>query len=174
MAYEFKRLSDVEKLDKAPEGASALAESDGNIVRVPFPAGGGGNADLEDMMFDLDVTMYTSGQIMFTNEQQMQKVYDNNMTVHVVYCTESSGSRHVFECACPSVKTVLPIGTASGGAIVFANGYYHNSHANARYYIGLYFDASKFAADETLEVTGGSYMMIPANVTVARVYASIF
>lgn len=35
MAYEFKRLADVELLDKVPEGCSVLAEVDGVEKRLP-------------------------------------------------------------------------------------------------------------------------------------------
>jgi hypothetical protein len=35
MAFEFKRLADVELLDKAPEGCSVLAEVDGVERRLP-------------------------------------------------------------------------------------------------------------------------------------------
>lgn len=41
MAYEFKRLSDVEALTEVPEGANALIEVDGSIKRVPGSGLGG-------------------------------------------------------------------------------------------------------------------------------------
>ena len=41
MAYEFKKLSEVEALDAVPEGASVLAEVDGAIKRVPGEGLGG-------------------------------------------------------------------------------------------------------------------------------------
>lgn len=41
MAYEFKKLPEVEKLDSVPEGASVLAEVDGVIRRVPGEGLGG-------------------------------------------------------------------------------------------------------------------------------------
>lgn len=46
MAYEFKKLSDVARLDSVPEGAAVLAEVDGAIRRVPGDGlgGGGGSA----------------------------------------------------------------------------------------------------------------------------------
>lgn len=42
MAYEFQKLSEVEALSEVPEGASVLAEVNGDIKRVPG-AGLGGN-----------------------------------------------------------------------------------------------------------------------------------
>ena len=41
MAYEFKKLSEVEALDAVPEGASVLAEVGGEIKRVPGEGLGG-------------------------------------------------------------------------------------------------------------------------------------
>lgn len=35
MAYEFKKLSEVESLSEAPEGANLLAEIDGEVKRIP-------------------------------------------------------------------------------------------------------------------------------------------
>lgn len=129
---------------------------------------------MQDMIFDLDVDMHTSGRLMFTNNEQMQKVYNNNMSIYVVYHAEVSGVHHVFRCVCPSVRDSLPIQTASGGAIVFAGGAYNNPNDNAQYNITIYFDPDKFAADETMEVAGGSFIAIPTGVTADRVYASIF
>ena len=129
---------------------------------------------MQDMIFDLDVDMHTSGRLMFTNNEQMQKVYNNNMSIYVVYHAEASGAHHVFRCVCPSVRDSLPIQTASGGAIVFAGGAYNNPNDNAQYNITIYFDPNKFAADETMEVAGGSFIAIPTGVTADRVYASIF
>lgn len=129
---------------------------------------------IQDMIFDLDVDMHTSGRLMFTNNEQLQKVYNNNMSIYVVYHAEASGAHHVFRCVCPSVRDSLPIQTASGGAIVFAGGAYNNPNDNALYNITIYFDPDKFAADETMEVAGGSFIAIPTGVTADRVYASIF
>ena len=41
MSYEFKKLSEVEALTEVPEGAKVLAESNGQIVRVPGSGLGG-------------------------------------------------------------------------------------------------------------------------------------
>jgi hypothetical protein len=41
MAYEFKRLGEVEALVEVPEGANALIEVDGDIKRVPGGVLGG-------------------------------------------------------------------------------------------------------------------------------------
>ena len=41
MAYEFQKLSEVEALSEVPEGASVLAEVNGDIKRVPGSGLGG-------------------------------------------------------------------------------------------------------------------------------------
>ena len=170
MAYEFKRLSDVEELTEVPEGAKALAVVDGAVKRVPF---GGGNAKLEDMMFDLDVGMPSNGQLVLTNNEQLQKVYDKNMSIYVVYSNVASGFRYVHRSVCPSVKEALPVSVVSGGMYVTATGNYFDAYAKDSFLCSINFDADKFAADETLEVTGTS-MYVPTWATVERVYASIF
>lgn len=42
MAYEFKKLGEVEVLEEVPEGANALIEVGGDIKRVPGSGLGGG------------------------------------------------------------------------------------------------------------------------------------
>lgn len=44
MAYEFKRLADVEALGEVPENATVLAEVNGSIKRIPGKGLGGGNS----------------------------------------------------------------------------------------------------------------------------------
>lgn len=46
MAYEFKRLGEVEALSEVPENANALIEVDGDIKRVPG-SGLGGNTGIK-------------------------------------------------------------------------------------------------------------------------------
>ena len=41
MSYEFKKLSEVAAMDEVPDGAKVLAESNGQIVRVPGSGLGG-------------------------------------------------------------------------------------------------------------------------------------
>ena len=42
MAYEFKKIAEVEALDKVPDGANALIEVNGEVKRVPGSGLGGG------------------------------------------------------------------------------------------------------------------------------------
>lgn len=44
MAYEFKKIAEVEALDKVPNGANALIEVNGEVKRVPGSGLGGGIA----------------------------------------------------------------------------------------------------------------------------------
>ena len=41
MAYEFKKIAEVEALDKVPDGANALIEVNGEVKRVPGSGLGG-------------------------------------------------------------------------------------------------------------------------------------
>lgn len=56
MAYEFKRLSDVETLTEVPENANALIEVDGMIKKVPGSGLGGATgiktAIIKDSQYD--------------------------------------------------------------------------------------------------------------------------
>lgn len=55
MAYEFKKLSEVEKLDSVPDGATVLAEVDGAIRRVPGEGLGGSGTIPEDFLSEQEM-----------------------------------------------------------------------------------------------------------------------
>lgn len=55
MAYEFQKLSEVEALTEVPEGASVLAEVNGDIKRIPGN-GLGGNGDKTLVIVDSTFT----------------------------------------------------------------------------------------------------------------------
>lgn len=162
---EFNRLSEVEKLEEVPAGASALAESDGKIVRVPF---GGGNANLEDMMFDLGFN--PGGQsASIPNSEQVQKVIDRNMTVRVVVFKDVSGNRATDVFELPVTKETL-VHTGVSGSMVYCT--VKSAYADA--YMQVYADADAYEADGEIVVVNGAYIGTPSGYTVARVYASIF
>lgn len=71
MSYEFKKLSEVEALTEMPEGAKVLAESNGQIVRVPGSGlGGGTNVILKSSTADstkrFKITVDDSGTLSAT------------------------------------------------------------------------------------------------------------
>jgi hypothetical protein len=163
---DFKRLSDVEKLDKAPEGASALAEVDGKIVRVPF---GDSNANLEDLMFDLE---YTGGNnnATLTDAEKMQKVIDCDMTVRAVVFYDASGSRVAKVIEFPFNEDTLVHTGASNGFV-----YCTVKSASDNAYLQVYAERDAYEADGQVVVSeNGAYIGVPGGYTVARVYASIF
>lgn len=63
MAYEFKKLSEVEKLDSVPDGASVLAEVDGVIRRVPGSGLGGGGSTRETIFAEQTVEGFAADEI---------------------------------------------------------------------------------------------------------------
>lgn len=160
---EFNRLSEVEKLAEVPAGASALAESDGKIVRVPF----GGGASLEDIAFDLEFN--PNGQYAsIPNSEQVQKVIDRNMTVRVVAFQDASNSRMADVFELPVTKeTLVHTGVSSG--VVWCK---VKSPESA--YMQVYADADAYEADGEIVVVNGAYIGVPSGYTVTRVYASIF
>ena len=94
MAYEFKKLSEVEVLSEVPEGASVLAEVNGDIKRVPGSGLGGSgvktaiikNSDYDDMISALlnPVSPSTAAMQSITYECI-------NMTFEEAYETMASG-----------------------------------------------------------------------------------
>lgn len=112
MTYDFKRLADVEELSEAPENAKALIEVDGDIKRAP--AGGGGNAILEDMIFDLDVDYTSSGKAYLSDMDQVKRAYDNNMNIYANYFADLSGIRYSYFSRLSSIKDTAVISSASG------------------------------------------------------------
>lgn len=63
MAYEFKRLADVEALSEVPENATVLAEVNGSIKRVPGNGLGGSGNGIVIVMDDPNTspTTFVSG-----------------------------------------------------------------------------------------------------------------
>ena len=160
---EFNRLSEVEKLAEVPAGASALAESDGKIVRVPF----GGGVSLEDIMFDLESSIGTESASI-ANVEQLQKVIDRNMTVRVVAFQDVSNSRMADVFELPVAKETLVHTGASDGVV------YCTVKSSASAYMQVYADADAYEADGEIVVVNGAYIYVPSGYTVTRVYASIF
>lgn len=71
MAYEFKRLSEVELVEEFPEGASALIEDNGEIKRCPSVKGSGN----EPMIFHLTMDM-DAGTVTAEEETTWDELYE--------------------------------------------------------------------------------------------------
>lgn len=165
---EFNRLSEVEKLAEVPEAASALAENDGKIVRVPFPAGGGGNANLEDMLFDLDVEpRYSSNIPYFTNMEQIQRVIDRKMHVKACAISIVSGMQvmHNYDFLCDMDR--VEISEACG--IFFVNIKASGDDA----YLQINFNTDEYVQNEKI-VADVAFFKPASGSTVVKIYASIF
>ena len=63
MAYEFKRLADVEALREVPENATVLAEVNGSIKRVPGNGLGGSGNGIVFVMEDPNASPRRSGNV---------------------------------------------------------------------------------------------------------------
>ena len=125
MSYTFKRLSEVEEIQEAPETAKAFVEVDGEVKRAPYGAGG---ANLDELRFNLDVEETQEGSntyISFTNMDQIKKVLDNDM--NIVFIIQKSGCgtqvsyREYLRCS-TTAKTsgstaTIPFITSAGGSI---------------------------------------------------------
>lgn len=114
MAYTFKKLAEVEEIQKVPETAKAFVEVDGEVKRAPYGAGGGG-AKINDLRFDLDFEEVVEGSntyVNFTNMDQIKKVLDDDMNIVILYRTSSCcgvnvGILQYFRCN----TTAKPSGT---------------------------------------------------------------
>ena len=162
MAYEFKRLAEVEELTEAPENALALVEVDGAVKRAPM---GGGNANLEEMIFDLDVSSVSNSTIYLANMDQVTNALNNNMTIHVVSTSDPSGVRYIQEVSFPYIKDTLAFSEASG--LVSGNAYFGDNH------IHINVDPDDYG-NGILTATYAYVSYRIAGGTIVRVYASIF
>lgn len=165
MAYDFKRLADVEELSEAPENAKALIEVDGDIKRAP--AGGGGNAILEDLIFDLDFSVAANG-INFVNMEQVKRAYDNNMNIYAVSTSDPSGVRYSTKASFYNIKDTMAVQEASGGTVV---GLTVNS-GGGKLIINI--DSNEYENSELIVPTNAYVVCTTSSSTFVKVYASIF
>ena len=94
MAYEFKRLSNVEALPEVPKGATVLAEVGGEIKRVPGSGLGGGGiktAIIKDSFYDETVQMMQTEAPAPSPTSAAQMVNCINMTFEEAYETMANG-----------------------------------------------------------------------------------
>ena len=87
-------LSSTEEITEVPETAKTLVEVDGIIKRAPFSSGGG-NVNLDSLVFDLNCTTEPT-TITFNDMTQIQKVLDNNMAITVIWSEVICGSNNVY------------------------------------------------------------------------------
>lgn len=163
-------LNDVEELSEVPENANYLLEVNGEMKRTPFISEGSGNANLEDLVFDLDVNA-DSTILYFTNAAQIQKVLDNHMNIAVIYSYVASGTNQVSFIEFVSVTDCLVDATASGIAYVKAKNLYGSG---GYFYITIPVDGSDYE-NGTFTVTGNAYISsMYSGYTLLRAYATLF
>lgn len=90
MAYEFKRLGEVEALSEVPENANALIEVDGDIKRVPGSGLGGETGIKTAIIKDSEYDNCIAG--LSTMSSVAPTTYECiNMTFEEAYETMSNG-----------------------------------------------------------------------------------
>jgi hypothetical protein len=95
MSYEFQKLSEVEALTEVPEGASVLAEVNGDIKRIPGDGLGGSvikTAIIKSSDYDEAIAVCQSGGAAPTSSVEPELTYYCiNMTFEEAYETMASG-----------------------------------------------------------------------------------
>ena len=163
-------LSSTEEITEVPETAKTLVEVDGIIKRAPFSSGGG-NVNLDSLVFDLNCTTEPT-TITFNDMTQIQKVLDNNMAITVIWSEVICGSNNVYTLRFLSVTDSIVVGTASAGVIYAEMKCSFNSAGGNRYLtIGL--SESDYALDK-LTATEARITRISSGYTLLRAYASAF
>lgn len=167
MAYEFKRLAEVEELTEVPENAQALVEVDGAVKRAPMAKGGGGNANLEEMIFDLDIDYTTGNNVYLANMDKVTKALNNNMTIHLVRTTDPSGIRYIHDDYFACIRDTLAFSEASG----VVTGQAHISNVGDIY---ISCDAEDYGNGILTATQARIYFINVDGYTLVRIYASIF
>lgn len=146
MAYEFKKLGEVEALDEVPENANALVEVDGAIKRVPGSGLGGAagiktaiikTSDYDDALAGVQTT--ASAEITYSCI---------NMTFEEAYATMAAGEPLAVmvmmnaEGAMCIPGIVAFAGTALGYEALMVGAYFGSSMVMAQYWTADGFTAA--------------------------------
>lgn len=164
MAYEFKKLSDVEALAEVPDGALAIVEVNGELKRAPI---GGGNANLEEMMVDLDIDYSCGNNYFLATMEQVKKAYDSNMNIYAAGFTDVSGKRYTREFKIINLKDCMSFSVQSNGDV-----FGHLKGTDDNFSISINCDSNDYTnsvitpISATINLTNG--------ITLTRLYASIF
>ena len=197
MAYNFKRLSEVdsaiesqtsdsflivqngqvkkinlsstEEITEVPETAKTFIEVDGIIKRAPFSSGGG-DVNLDSLIFDLGCTT-DSTTITFNDMTQIQKVLDNHMSITVIISEVKCGSNFVDVIQYLSIADSIVVGTGSEGTIYATMNRSLVTYSSYTLTIGL--SETDYALDK-LTATEARITNLPSGYTLLRAYASAF
>ena len=95
MSYEFTKLSDVPVVDKFPEGANAVIETNGEIKRCPSSGGGSG--------FEYDFIIKSADGVSFTLETGTYeainaKVGNQPVKGKIILNSEAGGQQKDMDC----------------------------------------------------------------------------
>ena len=176
MAYTFKKLADVEKIQEAPETANAFVEVDGKVKRAPYRAGaGGGGAKINDLRFDLDIREVVEGSntyVNFTNMDQIKKVWDNDMNIVILKrnsscCGIYTKYREYLRCNTTAklsgTSAVIPSQYIDGGSTSISTGYNEAYEAIT----------VMFETEERLTPVSAKYRKVNTSEEIVAAYATI-
>lgn len=112
MAYEFKRLADVEALSEVPENATVLAEVNGSIKRVPGNGLGGSGKGLILVQDVADVApMAAAASYTYTTNMTLEKAMElfaaYELSSVVVYVPMDTGSPSATDSTSSSSSMML-------------------------------------------------------------------
>lgn len=91
MAYEFKKLGEVESLAEVPENATVLAEVDGSIKRIPSAGLGGSGGIKTAIIKDSNYDNTLAGLAPALSDEPAVTYDCINMTFEEAYETMASG-----------------------------------------------------------------------------------
>lgn len=139
MAYEFKRLSDVEALSEVPENATVLAEVDGSIKRIPSNGLGGAGGIKTAIIMSSDYYDTLAGVSAAISVPTVE--YNcTNMTFEEAYQTMASGEPlAVFGMV--SYDGIPPINTY--GEVSFLGTSFYEADAPSGPAIGIIFNINE-------------------------------
>lgn len=119
-------------------------------------------------IIDLEVSEISGGQYSITNVEQLKQIYDNDMCVHIVYLSESSGYSCYNTIIIPNIKSCMLISESSGVII----GSEYSGAFSSLYHLYMTFNGDDYAEEIFTPLT--ARLTMPASNTLVKIYAAPF
>lgn len=119
-------------------------------------------------IIDLEVNEISGGQYSITDAKQLKQIYDNDMSIHVVYLSESSGYSCYNTMIIPNIKSCMLISESSG--IIIGSEY--SGTFGSLYHLDITFNGDDYAEEIFTPLT--AELTMPASNTLVRIYAAPF
>jgi hypothetical protein len=129
--------------------------------------GGSGVIELEVEFVPYDYATDDGEYYRFANMDQMQKVIDNNMNLHIVIMSEDCGTPVVTNHAYSCLKDTLIIGDNSGTPYAYRYADYNGDVGVQR--IDFSIDEAEYTSNESIKITDSRMYL---HSTLVKVYAS--